>query len=228
MSNTKRIFIGFGVIALGVCAALPFRHPPGQRNSMAVVPVPEELELGKDLPLQVPGQKLVSQLQTPASAPTLSREPVSQPAKAAEASVAQEPMSDHQVDYPPALPDEYQPLFPARGKVRNTTGVVIGPSYTQRDSKPLRHHIIHDGDTLASLAQRYLGSADRADEIFQANRDVLTAPELLPIGVEIVLPARQNTDTPHTPTDSRRRRSESAVSVVTPLEPLPSNLLRGS
>lgn len=52
-------------------------------------------------------------------------------------------------------------------------------------------HRIADGDTLASLAARYLGSASRWPEIFAANRDRLSNPEILPIKTElrIVVPA---------------------------------------
>jgi nucleoid-associated protein YgaU len=49
-------------------------------------------------------------------------------------------------------------------------------------------HRIVDGDTLAALAQRYLGSPARAREIFDANRNVLSDPELLPIGAELKIP----------------------------------------
>ncbi|MEN6451915.1 MAG: hypothetical protein ABFC96_15605 [Thermoguttaceae bacterium] len=51
-----------------------------------------------------------------------------------------------------------------------------------------RTHRIVDGDTLAGLAERYLGSAARANEIFAANRDVLLDPKLLPIGVTLRIP----------------------------------------
>jgi nucleoid-associated protein YgaU len=54
-----------------------------------------------------------------------------------------------------------------------------------------RTHRIVDGDTLGALAQRYLGSASRAGEIFAANRDVLFDPQLLPIGVILKIPPRQ-------------------------------------
>jgi nucleoid-associated protein YgaU len=55
---------------------------------------------------------------------------------------------------------------------------------------PPTTHLVVDGDTLAALAERYLGSADRARDIFNANRDVLSDPDLLPIGVELKLPPR--------------------------------------
>jgi nucleoid-associated protein YgaU len=54
-----------------------------------------------------------------------------------------------------------------------------------------RTHTVVDGDTLAALAERYLGSAARAEEIYQANRDILRSPKLLPIGVELKLPPRE-------------------------------------
>ncbi len=58
----------------------------------------------------------------------------------------------------------------------------------ERRSLPPKHKIV-DGDTLPLLAQRYLGSASRAMEIFQANRDVLADPNILPLhGVELKIP----------------------------------------
>lgn len=53
---------------------------------------------------------------------------------------------------------------------------------------PLQVHKVVDGDTLADLADRYLGSKDRASAIFEANRDVLSSPQVLPIGVELKIP----------------------------------------
>jgi nucleoid-associated protein YgaU len=46
-------------------------------------------------------------------------------------------------------------------------------------------HCIAEGDTLPELAARYLGDRNRYQEIFQANRQVLPDPRLLPIGEEI-------------------------------------------
>lgn len=50
-------------------------------------------------------------------------------------------------------------------------------------------HRIADGDTLSKLAQRYLGSSQRFLEIFSVNRDRLTSPDVLPIGIELRIPA---------------------------------------
>ena len=51
-----------------------------------------------------------------------------------------------------------------------------------------RTHKIEDGDTLPALAERYLGSPRRANDIFNTNRDVLSNPDLLPIGAELKIP----------------------------------------
>ena len=65
--------------------------------------------------------------------------------------------------------------------------VESGSKGSSRTKSPKKHWI-RDGDTLASLADRYLGDPERADEILAANQSVLEDPEVLPIGAEIVIP----------------------------------------
>lgn len=50
-------------------------------------------------------------------------------------------------------------------------------------------HRVRDGDTLSELARRYLGRRERFLEIFEANRDKLATPDLLPIGKELRIPS---------------------------------------
>lgn len=50
-------------------------------------------------------------------------------------------------------------------------------------------HVVSDGDSLAKIAQRYLGDASLAEQIYEMNRDVLDSPDLLPIGAELRIPA---------------------------------------
>jgi nucleoid-associated protein YgaU len=59
---------------------------------------------------------------------------------------------------------------------------------TERDQA--RSHIIVDGDSLAKLAERYLDDPQRAKEIYELNRALLSHPDVLPIGAEITIPAR--------------------------------------
>jgi nucleoid-associated protein YgaU len=56
-------------------------------------------------------------------------------------------------------------------------------------SRRPRTRVVVDGDSLRSLAQRYLGSSDRYMEIYEANRDVLASPDLLRIGMRLRIPS---------------------------------------
>ena len=55
-------------------------------------------------------------------------------------------------------------------------------------------HIVRNGDTLEKLAERYLGDAGRALELFDLNREQLTNPHLLPIGAELRIPVPPRRD----------------------------------
>lgn len=55
---------------------------------------------------------------------------------------------------------------------------------------PMRTHRVVDGDTLARLAVRFLGDANRYEEIYALNQSQLPDPNLLPIGVELKIPPR--------------------------------------
>ena len=48
-----------------------------------------------------------------------------------------------------------------------------------------------EGGDILVPAERFLGDKQRAAEIFEANRNVLSRPDLLPVGVTIMLPARE-------------------------------------
>ena len=90
------------------------------------------------------------------------------------------------------------PLPPTAGAARvvaTPSGAAMGSSPRLAPSRgtqggPIMHRIV-DGDTLRDLAARYLGSEDRYLEIFEANRDKLVRPDLLPLGVKIRVPAQR-------------------------------------
>ncbi len=58
------------------------------------------------------------------------------------------------------------------------------------ESAEPRTHIVVDGDSLERLASRYLSDPQRSREIYELNRAVLSAPDLLPIGAELKIPER--------------------------------------
>lgn len=110
------------------------------------------------------------------------------------------------IPYFPALPDSSaavraersDPLPPTLAKsfpspeweasARWGASLGIGLSGGALAAPPTRRHKIVNGDSLPALAKRYLGSEQRADEIFEANRDLLSSPDALPIGIELRIP----------------------------------------
>jgi nucleoid-associated protein YgaU len=88
----------------------------------------------------------------------------------------------------PGPPPELPKTYPAGGQAASTRwGASMREMLPETASAPPTHRII-DGDSLALLAERYLGSASRAMEIYEANRAVLAHPEILPIGAELKIP----------------------------------------
>jgi nucleoid-associated protein YgaU len=51
-----------------------------------------------------------------------------------------------------------------------------------------RKHVVAEGDTLFSLAEKYYQDKNRFVEIYQANRDVMSSPEKLTAGTELAIP----------------------------------------
>lgn len=85
---------------------------------------------------------------------------------------------------------------------------------------PSRTHKIADGDTLYYIAERYLGSGERYMEIFHANRDVMTDPDILVIGRELRIPTGDEAWMPDRSTLQAEQSSSAA-----PLAPIPPGSL---
>jgi len=92
---------------------------------------------------------------------------------------------------PPALPVSFQPNTTSPESSDWRPEAVVR---TPRPKSQLRPYRLRDGDTLEKIADRLLGSAQRAGEIFELNRGVLSRPDLLPVGVTIMLPPREYND----------------------------------
>ncbi len=180
MDRGVRIAVASGVLLCGVLAALVFRRDPGD-NRPAPQGVYDPLVLREriDDSTTEPADRAV----TPAG---MSRPGVTvvTPEATRGAFPAMAP-----------APGARSPVDPAGATSRwgAPVGLPIpeGPSVSVQPSPATvaRTHKIVDGDTLRSLAQRYLGDADRYLEIHQANRHLLPGPELLPIGVELTIPS---------------------------------------
>lgn len=94
-----------------------------------------------------------------------------------------------------------------------------------------RTHTVIDGETLSSIAGKYLGSQARYQEIFQANRDQLKSPNDLKIGMKLTIPdrveARPQNATRGT-VNAGRASSEQAVKTLRPATTSPGKVTERS
>jgi nucleoid-associated protein YgaU len=188
MDQRVRVAMALAVLLGGVSLALVFRRP----GRMGEAPLPssgEQLMLRKRDAL--PG--------TPAAGDRSLARPAAPQGYPAAAPATLEPSRMPAVLKPPetdALPPDSARLHPAGDPATSSRwGVSLGMMLPENgQAAAAETHKIADGDTLPALAERYLGSANRAMEIFEANRGVLASPQLLPIGVELKLPPRQVLD----------------------------------
>jgi len=175
--DVKSKLIGAGcVLAVGLLMAMCFRHE--QSAGEVGVDRPDRLVITSAPEPQPPLQL------TPVSRsrrPTMNQPLPASPGLPGQSDVASKAFDS--VELPPDLAPEFPghtTLFGGSvGQPR--AGLLFGPF-------AVRMHKVVDGDTLEALAERYLGCADRAGEIYQLNRDRLLSPELLPIGVELRIP----------------------------------------
>ena len=81
---------------------------------------------------------------------------------------------------------DWQPLDSNKRIVhRDSSAAVSAPAKT-------RTHAVTAGETLSSIAEKYLGSQARYQDIFHANRDQLRSPDDLKVGMKLAIPDRPN------------------------------------
>ena len=106
-------------------------------------------------------------------------------------------------------------------------GTLFGPVPAEESSVALaaidrdRWHTLEDGDTLAELAVRYLGDAGRWQEIYDANRDVLLEPDVLPLGRRLRIPPREGRPASSPAKEAPVEESFSEEEEPGPLVPIP-------
>jgi hypothetical protein len=89
------------------------------------------------------------------------------------------------------LPPNAMPASYSAPSTNVAVGQLAPPPWPAPDERAeSRTHIVADGDSLERLASRYLSDPQRSREIYELNRDVLSAPDLLPIGAELKIPER--------------------------------------
>lgn len=172
--------------------------------------------MGLDNPARIPSLSMSAQESAPIAAqPIMSSVPISPVGSVTLASreevVGVSPAANRVV-VPIEIPGSAKPLPPTMTSPVITTRQVMKPELPETQVRgqftPLpqiapphhgasngasqmpREHRVRDGDSLEMIAEKYLGDPLLANVIFQANRDRLQSPDLLPIGVKLTIPSQ--------------------------------------
>ena len=191
MNRNRKLLAAGAIFILGLLLAWPFRKDQGSDQ-----PQKPPLPAGN---FEIPDDRVVSS-DSDRSIPTTPDSVTAQVASAA--TVSSNPPANSLTSFDIAN-------HPALGESRSISGEIPStegpdqaenpgpvPTYStatiptgQPDDWPEELiHIIANGDTLERLAERYLNDPGRAMEIFDLNRDQLSNPHLLPIGIELRIP----------------------------------------
>lgn len=201
-----KVMLAMTVLLSGTAGALLFRRPPPRPGDAAPVSAPPLLlrERGADGgPADLAPETHGDSPEGPKGGPP---ETVSRPPSV---------LAPLDPGAPPPIMAKSYPRSPSAPNSRWGTSMALGPPETAQPApEPITHKIV-DGDTLRDLAERYLGSADRYLEIYEANRFLLPGPEVLPIGVELKIPP------PGRPSAAKRDAEPRG-----PLVPIPPSSLR--
>ena len=196
MTRKRKIITAGLIVTLGLVLAWPFRRAPGELEKTYS---PEEIQ-GETLRADN-GDPIAAEA-TPATGIPIAPEQV--PARVASTNDLDNPsparLESFDLANHPAIanvlssPESKEGLL---AELPQTVSADSRPVYSTADTAPGDRstdwpteliHVVTNGDTLEKLAERYLNDAGRALEIFDLNRDQLTNPHLLPIGVELRVP----------------------------------------
>ena len=211
MRRSKKLAIACGVVAVGVAVALLSRgtdRSPASKKPLAAERrrVPRMRVARSAAPVGVPDRdvelpRLLPRIEDADDAPSTALEACN---NADRERITAEPLfgeGEAGVPVDPwrpstkAPPLRTEPIAPRVGKVRDAFDEPLerrqadgrASEESSAATAPLVYRV-QKGDTLSSLAARYLGSSERFWELFKANRDRLRNPDLLPVGLEIRIP----------------------------------------
>lgn len=187
MDPAVKTAMAFCVLLAGVCVALLFRRD----SSRQTPPAPTASE--QLLIRHVPRGRIPAPAADRGRTAKSSRVTAVQTPNGGRPAIVVTPLDRH--ESPPQLAESYPETGRAGSARWGVSMDMLLPVASPGDDSARVHKVV-DGDTLAALAERYLGSAARAGEIFEANRDVIDDPELLPIGAELKMPPRMVPDQP--------------------------------
>jgi LysM repeat protein len=194
MRHDAKLGLALGMLVIGFAVAFCFPRQPEPAvwsHSKTPAPIAEpELDF---LPIKA--------YQTAAGAPARATEGLST-SRTSDGTPAATDNSSMVNAVSPSLagPPAVQPL-PLAQTLPDATATVPGnPTMTPEsprlpaagNSAPVvepKTYVIQPGDTLSGIAVRFLGAQSRFQEIYEANRDVLSSPNDLKIGMHLKIPS---------------------------------------
>jgi nucleoid-associated protein YgaU len=195
MKNARKLLLAIGVVGVGACASLPFLRT-SQQQSHIVSPTAEV-----ELPWRDKSDSVLLEVRSEAEDSIDDREIERESPRARLRATGHGPRVILDADElrkppnPPALSSSFSSDADESSLSEEKNAMKSGSAKTSIKNAPdvnidgeFRRHRVIDGDTLEALAEKYLGDANRSKEIFEANRDVLTSPDTLPIDVQLVIP----------------------------------------
>jgi len=218
MPIREKISICLIVLAAGLAAAMLFRRAQEPQHEIRISQANARTERRAD---EAPDSPAVQS--TPVAPPK--KRPPEDPAS----STATSPQTHAQTDrrlIVPSLASRYDlarnvPQAPSLETEEKKQPDAAGERDRSTAGKPLRRHRVVDGDTLVRLAKRYLGDGARYAEILEANRQVLSDPDLLPIGIELKIPPREGSSFAPTPAGDTNRAANDSAPAATASGPSP-------
>lgn len=204
MPRDQKVGLAMGILLVGAVAAFFFRHDQTQIPTLPALKTAAELD---------------RQIATYDRAPYLqSDEPPPKPVVSTVAEAVTDPDFPEPLDGAGLVPD---PILDG------DVAAMLEPSpagprpETMAPARPVEH-LVQRGETLSSIAAKYLGNANRYDELYQANADQLRDPNDVHPGMTLRIPDKQKSVGPMPrPTDpttpSTPRASDIAVGGAQPL-----------
>lgn len=181
MSRDQKIGFALGILLVGAVAAFFYRHETPAGTTLP------ELKSVVDLNREITEQPLAPyvaprQAPVPEPQPTIDRDPF--------------PLDEAGGLVPDPIALEGERSGTARTALASSSlslpnsGTAGSPTAATTGQAP-RSHVVQRGDTMSSIAAQYLGSANRYEEIYTANRDRLRDANDLRVGQTLNIPVRE-------------------------------------
>lgn len=108
------------------------------------------------------------------------------------------------------------------------SALLAAPEDDEEDSSTIPNvasHVVAPGETLSGIALKHLGSTTQYGRLFEANRDVMTSPDALQVGMVLTIPSKDapvtriaSNDDPEDTVHFRHRDDRSRAPEPTPVD----------